>query len=361
MLPQQAEETAQPSRMFAAPEKCNLVSIGVPPGEGDWRMSCRGNSWSALRRAGATSVGICAALATSCASRSVQTGEAEIPEFRADVMAHLSVLAHGVWEDWDSLLEASQVVQGVFRVDRIGELRTRPDEYLDAHVDAPRVLLGAPIKGRRQFVVYNHKVRMFPSLSPSSAELERAHGRYCVVFLGGGRHLARCRGVTILPIIRESEFSPPLRRQLESFLRLATLDPVQVGRLVAKPDTEVEAVVARLRSSPGDRGTAQSCLDQLRSMGAAGVPGILHEMMKTMLEPESNDRLQNVVVSIGRHRVPRDVYDLLNCAIEDVLTGLGPVWGQEIRWRVIRTTALQLLAREFLREPTGADSRTRDE
>jgi hypothetical protein len=71
-----------------------------------------------------------------------QVDEQPIPDFRTDVLTHLAVLAHGAWEDWSMLLEATAVLEGSFRLVDPGELQSRPNEYLDAVVDSPRVLLG---------------------------------------------------------------------------------------------------------------------------------------------------------------------------------------------------------------------------
>ncbi len=294
-------------------------------------------------------------------------GERELPEFRAEVLAHMARL-QDAWKDWLFLLRASDVVEGVFQVDDPKEIQGQPEKHLNARVESPRVLLGRPQAGARTFIVFNTTIRRWGYWPVYTRQLGLANGQRCVVFLHGyGKHVVCSAEGKILPITRVSEFAPRWS-QLESFLYLAKLDPVQVAHLVARPDSRVEDVVKKLQVATGNREAVQSCYDELRSIGANSLPGILHAMLEALLRPDSNHVLAiDGVICRPSGMSPgypslraHDVFDLLSLsALWDVVGGFPPEedYDYEARWRLVRVIAMNLLANERL---VGATSPGRE-
>lgn len=291
--------------------------------------------------------------AATLAACACPRGNADREEFRDEVLAHIACLEDG-WNDWLILFEAVEIVEGVFRVDAPHAIDDKPEEYLEAQVDAPRVLLGPPGKEARRFLVFNTTIRRWGYWPVYSSDLRHANGKRCVVFLAGnGKHVVDSAEGKVLSITPVSDLAPR-RSQLESFLCLARLDPMQLAHLVAKPDSRVEDVLQKARAGAGDVSAVQSCCDELVAMGAEGLPGILHAMTEVLLKPRINSLLQIDGISprppgsdSNEPSVPvEDIFELLHLAASmSVDLGLPPYDIPGERWARIRVIALHLLAR----------------
>ncbi|MFO1053907.1 MAG: hypothetical protein U1F36_16950 [Planctomycetota bacterium] len=278
-----------------------------------------------------------------------------MPEFRDEVLARIADLQDG-WTDWLALLLANDVVQGVFRVDDPAAIQAKPEKYLDAHVEAPKVLLGRPVTGAKRFVVFNTTIRRWGYWPVYSSDLRESNGKPCVVFLAvHGKHVVYSAEGKVLPIMPLSDLATR-RSQLESFLYLARLDPVQVAHLVTKPDSRVDDIVRKARAATDNTDAVQSCYDGLRATGADGLPGILHAMTEVLLNPETNPLLKVAGVSLrppgsDSHEPSvraNDLFDLLHLAADSVVAlGFPPDQDPEGRWCHVRVIALYLLAREL--------------
>jgi hypothetical protein len=308
---------------------------------------------SSRRQAWAGSLAVATAMLAGCTT---PRGQGEVPEFRDEVLAHMSALQDG-WEDWLALLQASDVVEGTFHVDNPEDIKSRPEEYLPAHIEAPRVLLGRPEREARRFTVFNTTIRRWGYWPVYSSDIQESNGKLCVVFLHGhGKHVVDSAEGKVLPIMPLSDLAPR-RSQLESFLYLARLDPVQVAHLVAKPDSRVDDIVQKARAATGNMDAAQSCYDGLRAMGADALPGILHAMTEVLLEPDSNALLEIDGISLrppgSSSNEPSvraiDLFDLLHLATGSVVAlGLPPDEDPEGRWSRVRVIAFVLLQAEVL-------------
>lgn len=292
-----------------------------------------------------------AALLAGCAAPRRQQA---VPEFRDEVLARVADL-QDTWPDWLALLQASDVVEGVFWVDDPAAIQSKPEQYLAARVESPRVLLGRPVTDARKFIVFNTTIRRWGYWPVYLSDLQESNGKPCVVFLHvHGKHVVNSREGKVKPIMPLSDLAPR-KSQLESFLYLARLDPVQVAHLVSKPDSRVDDIVQKARVATGNINAVQSCYDDLRAMGADALPGILHAMTEVMLNPKANSLLEIGGVSLrppgSDSNEPSvradDIFELLHLAASGSFDlTLPPYDDPEGRWARIRVIALYLLARE---------------
>lgn len=305
---------------------------------------------SVLRYASALTMIVAATLLACC---TCPRREGEIPEFRDQILHHLTQL-QDARRDWLALLGARDVVEGVFHVNDRDEIQSKPEQWIHARLDAPRALLGKPQSEPKTFVVFNATIRRWGYWPTYSRQIQRANGQRCVVFFDG-KLVDHSEEGKIAPIMLLSDLAPR-RNQLESYLFLAKLDPVQVARLTANADPRIEKVVNDLRSATGDGDAVQSCYEDVRSLGTNALPGVLHAMMEILLQPESHHSLAiNGVMdrpSGNRPGYPtlrvHDVFDVLSLSvIFDVDWGFPPGQNHEARWRLVRMTALTLLASEI--------------
>lgn len=311
---------------------------------------------SSRRGAWAWTLTVAPAMLAGCAS---PRGGGEIPEFRDEVLAHIAHLQDG-WSDWICLLKAEDVVEGVFKVDDPSEIQDRPEKYLSAHVDAPRVLVGQLGMEARRFTVFNTTIRRWGYWPVYSPQLQHANDKQCVVFLHvHGKHVVDSAEGKVLAITPVSDLAPR-RSQLESYLYLARLDPVQVAQLAFKPDSRVDDIVQKARASTGNINAVQSCYDDLRALGADALPGILRAMTEVMLDPKANSLLEIAGVSLrppgSDSNEPSvragDIFELLHLAAQGSFDlTLPPYDDPEGRWCRLRVIALYLLARDIPNRP----------